>query len=142
MNPGPACTILKRYGVCLVVDVHVSTVSPAQQSHSKTKDHPGGRGNSHSPPPPWWSSQPWFPHLLPLCVYHPRIILYRWDLLSQQGYVSDSKSYHLHAWRLSCSTTKQQGFQRSLDSQQPLGDPQQTECTTTGDFTSLTGLQD
>ena len=58
----------------------------------------------------WWPSKPWFPHLC-LCVDHPRIILYHRDLLSQQG-----KSYHLHAWRLSCSTTNQQNFQkRPLD---------------------------
>ena len=31
-------------------DVHVSTVSHAQQSHLETKDHPGGRdSNSNSP---------------------------------------------------------------------------------------------
>ena len=39
------------------------------------------------------------------------------DLLSQPGHISDGKSYHLHSWRLSCNTSKQQGFQkRSLDS--------------------------
>ena len=53
------------------------------------------------------------------------------DLLSQQGirYVSDGKPFHLHAWRLSCSTTKQQDLQkRSLDSRQLLEGPLQTEC--------------
>ena len=35
----------------------------------------------------WWPSQPWFPHLLRLCVDHPLFFLYCWDLLSQQGYV-------------------------------------------------------
>ena len=35
------------------------------------------------------------------------------------------------------------GFsRRSLDSWQPLEDPQHTECTTTGGFASLTGPQD
>ena len=38
--------------------------------------------------------------------------------------------YHLHAWRLSCSSTKQQDFQkRSLGLQQHLKDLQQTEYT-------------
>ena len=56
---------------------------------------------------PWWPSQPWFPHhLLCLCVDHPRFCPYRREILSQQEYVSSGKSYHLHAWRLSCSTTK------------------------------------
>ena len=41
----------------------------------------------------WWSSQPWFPHVLPLCMDQPFIIPYRQDLLSQQVYVSDGKSY-------------------------------------------------
>ena len=65
---------------------------------------------------PWWPSQPWFPHLLRLSVDHLlRFFLYHRDLLSQQGYISRGKSYHLHAWRLLCSTTKQQDFQgRSL----------------------------
>ena len=48
---------------------------------------------------PWWPSQPWFPHLLRMCVDHPRFFPYRRDL-SQQGYISSDKSSHLHAWRL------------------------------------------
>ena len=65
---------------------------------------------------PWWPSQPWFPHLLRLSVDHLlRFFQYPRDLLSQQGYISSGKSYHLHAWRLLCSTTKQHDFQgRSL----------------------------
>ena len=59
---------------------------------------------------------------------HPLFFPYRRDLLSQQGYVLDGKSYHLHALRLSCSTPKQQDFQkRSLDSPQLLGGPLQRE---------------
>ena len=91
---------------------------------------------------PWWPSQPWFPHLLRLSVDHPRFFQYRRDLLSQQGYILSGKSYQLHAWRLSCSTTKQQDFQRrSLSLQQLLGDPPQIECTTTDGYASLTGPQ-
>ena len=40
------CAVTRLAGV---VDVHVSTVPPAQQSHSETKDYPLGRGNSNSP---------------------------------------------------------------------------------------------
>ena len=94
---------------------------------------------------PWWPSQPWFPHLLRLSVDHLlRFFLYRRDLLSQQGYISSGKSYHLHAWRLLCSTTKQQDFLgRSLSLPQLLhvGDPPQIECTMTGGYASLPGLQ-
>ena len=94
---------------------------------------------------PWWPSQPWFPHLLRLCVEHPLFLPYRQDLLSQQDqkYISDGKSFHLHVWRLSCDTTKQQAFQtRFLGSQQPLGDPRPIACTTTDGVVFHGGLQD
>ena len=126
LSTGNRCSVTRLGGE---VDVHVFTVSPAQQSTTQE----GEVSNS----PPWWPSQPWFPHLLHLCVHHHRFILYRQDL-SQQGYVLNGKSYHLHAWRLSCRTTKQQDFQKR---QQQLEDPQQTECTTTGRFALLTGPQ-
>ena len=89
---------------------------------------------------PWWLS-----YLLRLSVDHLlRFFQYRRDLLSQHGYISSGKSYHLHAWRLLCSTTKQQDFQgRSLSLPQLLhvGDPPQIECTMTGGYASLPGLQ-
>ena len=94
---------------------------------------------------PWWPSQSWFPHLLCLCVEHPLALPYRRDLLSQQDqkYISDGMSYHLHVWRLSCDTTKQQAFQtRSLGSQQRLGGPQPIACTMIDGVASLDGLQD
>ena len=94
---------------------------------------------------PWWSSQPWFPHLLRLCVEHPLFLPYRQDLLSQQDqkYISDGKSFHLHVWRLSCDTTKQQAFQtRSLGSRQLLGDLRPIACTTTDGVVSHDGLRD
>ena len=93
---------------------------------------------------PWWLSQQWFPHLLRLCVEHPLFLPYRQDLLSQQDqkYISDGKSFHLHVWRLSCDTTKQQSFQtRSLGSRQLLGDPRPIACTTTDGVVSHDGLR-
>ena len=90
---------------------------------------------------PWWSSQPWCPHLLHLCVDHPLFFPYSRDLLSQQGYVSDGKSN-------ACLEAPMQQYQtagfwrRSLDLWQPIEDPQHTECTTTDGFASLTGPQD
>ena len=93
---------------------------------------------------PWWPKQSWFAHLLCLCVDHPLFFPYHRDLLSQQDqrYVSDGKSYRLHAWRLSCDTTKQQAFQTtSLGLSQPLGDPQPIACMTIGGFASPDGLQ-
>ena len=40
------CTVT---GVAGKVDIHVSTVCPAHQSHSEAQDDPGGRGDTHSP---------------------------------------------------------------------------------------------
>ena len=85
---------------------------------------------------PLLPSQPWYPHFLRLCVAHPRFSQFRRDLLSQQGYVLNGKSDHLQAWRLSCSTTKQQDFrERSLGSPQLREDPPQIECMMTGGYT-------
>ena len=36
-------------GLALEVNVHVSTVSPAQQSHSEAQEHPDRRGDTHRP---------------------------------------------------------------------------------------------
>ena len=43
---GSICSVT---GLAGEVDVHVSTIPPAQQSHSETKGHPGRRDNSNSP---------------------------------------------------------------------------------------------
>ena len=45
-STGDRCQIIRLAGE---VDVHVSTISPAQQSHSETRDHPGGRSDTNSP---------------------------------------------------------------------------------------------
>ena len=46
LSAGNRCPVT---GLAGEVDVHVSTVLPAQQSHSEAQDHAGGRGDSHSP---------------------------------------------------------------------------------------------
>ena len=93
---------------------------------------------------PWWPKQSWFPHLLRLCVEHPLAF----NLPSRSSVPAGSevclggKSYHLHAWRLSCDNIKHQVFQTSsLGSRQPLGGPQPIACTTTGGFASFDGPQ-
>ena len=113
-------------GLAGEVNVHVSTVSPAQQSHSEAQDHPDGRGDTHRP------------------------------LVAVTTVVSSSATIECgspatilsvpqrHAWRLLCNTTKQQDFQgRSLSLPQLLhvGDAPQIECTMTGGYASLPGLQ-
>ena len=127
-------------GRSLLVNVHVSNHSPCSTEFFR-RSHSDGRDDSHSP---WWPNQLCLPHLLRLCVEHPLILPYRRDLLSQQNqkYISDEMSYHLHAWRLSCDTIRQQGFQtRSLGSQQLLGGPQPIACTTIGGFASFDGCR-
>ena len=46
MSTGDRCSVS---GLAGTFDVHVFTVSPAQQSHSEAQDDPGGRGDTHSP---------------------------------------------------------------------------------------------
>ena len=67
-STGDTCSVSN---LAETVDVHVSTVSLAEQSHSETTNHSGRRDHSDKP---WWPSQPWFPHLLRLCLDHPRIL--------------------------------------------------------------------
>ena len=45
-STGDRCSVTRLAGKD---DIHVSTVSPAQQSHSEAQDHPGGRSDSNSP---------------------------------------------------------------------------------------------
>ena len=76
-SPSGGCSVS---GLAGEVNVHVSSIPSAQQSHSGAPVHPGGRSNSHRP---WWPKQSWFPHLLHLCVDHLLFFPYRRDLLSQ-----------------------------------------------------------
>ena len=46
LSTGDRCLVT---GLAGEVDVHVSTISPAQQSHSEAQDHPDGRGDTHHP---------------------------------------------------------------------------------------------
>ena len=93
-SPSGGCSVS---GLAGEVNVHVSSIPSAQQSHSEAPVHAEVILIA-----PWWPKQSWFQHLLRLCVDHPLFFPYRRDLLSQldQKYVSDGKSYHLHAWRL------------------------------------------
>ena len=45
-STGDRCSVT---GLAVAVNVHVSTIPPAQQSHSETEDHPRWRDNSNSP---------------------------------------------------------------------------------------------
>ena len=103
----------------------------------RTKDHPGGRGNSDSPlvaistvvptsttsvcgPPSHHSVPPGLTVTTRVCLGWYVIPSARLEALMQ----------HYQAAGFS---------KRSQDSRQPLEDPEQTECITTGGFASLTG---
>ena len=137
-STGGGCSVSELAGE---VDVHVSSVFLLSKVIQKLRSTQEAEVIliAH-----WLPKQSWFPHLLRLCVIHPLFFPYRQDLLSQhnQRYISDGKSYRLHAWRLLCDTTKQQAFQmRSLVLLQHLGDPQPIACTTIGGFASPDGRQ-
>ena len=91
------------------VDVQVTKI-PLLNTSFRTKDQTGGSGTSNSPLVTISTMVP----TSTTSVFGPCIILYHRNLLSQQGHVSDGLSYHLHGWRHSCRTTKQQDFQRGL----------------------------
>ena len=136
-STGDACTVTRLAGT---VDVHVSTFLLAQQSRSETTYHPEQRENSSGPLVAVTTVVP-TPTLTVCGPPSHHSILPRSTVTT--GVHLGCKSYHLHACRLSCSTTKQQDFQeRSLGTQQHLGDPQQTACLTIGAFASITGPQD
>ena len=128
-------------GLAGEVNVHVSTVSPAQQSHSEAQDHQDGRGDTHRPLVAVTTvlSTP-----ATIECGSPATIL----SAPQRPFVTTGlylkRQVIPSAWRLLCSTTKQQDFQgRCLSLPQLLhvGDPPQIECTMTGCYASLPGLQ-
>ena len=71
-SAGDRCSVTRLAGE---VHVQFSTISPAHQSHSETMDHPGGQSDTNCP----------------LCCTF--VVVF--DLLSQQGYVSEGMSPQL-----------------------------------------------
>ena len=113
-------------GLAGKVDVHVSTISPAQQSHSETTGHTGGRGNSDSPlvAETVVVSTP----TSSLCGPSAVLSIPPRSSVSTGSEICLGKLYRLPASRLLCDTTKQQAFQtRSLGLPQHLGRPS-TNC--------------
>ena len=128
-------------GLAGEVNVHVSTVSPAQPCHSEAQDHQDGRGDTHRPLVAVTTvlSTP-----ATIECGSPATIL----SVPQRPFVTTGlylkRQVIPSAWRLLCSTTKQQDFQgRCLSLPQLLhvGDPPQIECMMTGCYASLPGLQ-
>ena len=122
-------------GLAGEVNLHVSTVSPAQQSHSEAQDHPDGRGDTHRP-------------LVAVTTVvstpgtiecgSPATIL----SVPQRAFVTTG--LYLKRQVIPSARMEAQDFQgRSLSLQQLLhvGDPPQIECMMTGGYASLPGLQ-
>ena len=125
-SPSGGCSVS---GLAGEVNVHVSSIQSAQQSHSEAPVHPGSRSYSRSP-------------LLAetVMVFHTYFV-FVWITPTIEIFCpSRIRSMSLHAWRLSCDTIKQQAYQtRSLSSPQPLRGPQPIACTTIGGFASFLG---
>ena len=94
-------------GLAEEVTVHVATIPLAQQSHSETMCHPGGRGDSNKPLVSTVVPTPASTLCGPPTLFYipPRSVV-------TTGFISDGKSYHLHALRFSSSIIKQQDFQK------------------------------
>ena len=111
------------------VNVHVSTVSPAQQSHSETMDHIGGRSDINSP---HWPSQPWFPHLLNSVLLGPTVtagVCLGWQVMPYACMEALMQHYQAAA------------FSKDVSSLAAVPRRPST-CMTTGGFASLTRAQD
>ena len=103
--------------------LYMFTPFPLLSSHSEASVHPDGRGYSHSPlvAESVVVSTP----TSSLCGTPSGLSLPSRSSVPTGPEVCLGKSYHLHAWGLSCNTIKQQVFQtRSLGSQQLLEGPQ------------------
>ena len=135
-STGDRCSVTRLAGK---VDVHVSTVPPTQQSHSKLMDHSGGLSDTNSllvaittvvststlscEPPSLFSVTPGPTVTTGICL--------GWQVVPSA--CLDALMQYYQAVGFS---------KRSLDLRQPLEDHQQTESMTTGCFISLTGPQD
>ena len=90
MSTGDRCSVTR---LAEVVDVCC-----CRQSHSEAQDNPEGRVDTHSP----LVSVTTVVSTLTTTVCEPPSIL---SVRLRPTFTTGGKSYHLHAWRLSCSTT-------------------------------------
>ena len=130
-----AIDALSRTGLAGEVNVHVSTVSPAQQSHSEAQEHPS---DTHRPLVAVTTvvSTP-----ATIECGSPATIL----SVPQRPFVTTGLYLKQQVVPSACmEALMQQDFQgRSLSLPQLLhvGDPPQIECTMTGGYASLPGIE-
>ena len=141
-NSGPTgtgcgCSVA---GLAGKIDVHISTISPAQQNYSETTGHTGSRDNSDSPLVAENSRgfQTYFDSLwTTLCSFHTAQIFCLNRIRDTSR--TESRTICMHGGS-HATLQRQQAFQtRCLGLPQHLGDPQLIACATIGGFASLAG---
>ena len=129
-------------GLAGEVNVHVSTVPPAEQSHSEAQDHPDGRGDTHRPlvavtivvsTPA--TIECGSPAMILSVPQRPFVIT---GLYLKQQVVPSAR---MEALMQHFQAAGFQGRSPSLPQLLHVGDPPQIECTMTGGYASLTGPQ-
>ena len=129
-------------GLAGEVNVHVSTVPPAEQSHSEAQDHPDGRGDTHRPlvavtivvsTPA--TIECGSPAMILSVPQRPFVIT---GLYLKQQVVPSAR---MEALMQHYQAAGFQGRSLSLPQLLHVGDPPQIECTMTGGYASLTGPQ-
>ena len=138
LSTGDRCPVT---GLAGEVNVHVFTVSSAQQSHSEAQDHSGGRGDTHSPV----VAVTTVVSLFTTSVCGPSMLL----SVPPRRAVTTGIYMYLERQVIpsACTEALMQHYQAAgfwrevLKLAAPMGDPLQIECTTTGGYTLLTGPQ-
>ena len=136
LSTGDRCPVT---GLAGEVDVHVFTVSPAQQSHSEAQDHSGGRGDTHSPVVAITTVVSTFT----TSVCGPSTLL----SVPLRRAVTTVIYLERQVIPSACTEALMQHYQAAgfwrevLMLAAPIGDPLQIECTKTGGYASLTGPQ-
>ena len=128
-------------GLAGEVNVHVSTIFPAQQSHSEAQDHPDGRGDTHRPLV-----------AITTVVSTPATIecgsptcydsFCTAETFCHNRAISQAASHtictHVGSY---AALPSSRIFKGSLPQLLHVGDPAQIECTMTGGCASLPGLR-
>ena len=137
MSPSGGCSVL---GLAGEVNVHVSSIQSANQSHSEAPVHPGGRSNSHSPlvAETVVVSTP----TSSLCGSPPVLSLPSRSSVPVGSEVCLGRKVVPSAMEALMQLHKAAGFSENVSRvAAALGDPQPIACATIGGFALLNGPQ-
>ena len=139
LSTGDRCFVT---GLAGDVSVHVSTVSPAQQSHSEAQEHPDGRGDTHRPlvavttvvstPATIECGSPAMILSVP-----PRPFVTTGLYLKRQVVPSARMEALMQHYKAAGFSREVSKFAQLLH----VADPPQIECTMTGGYASLPGVE-